>query len=40
MPSVKIYPSVITTVLAWTNPNNAKSDDGLYAVTAGTRNMI
>ena len=38
MPSVKIYPSVITTVLAWTNPNNAKSDDGLYAVTAGTRN--
>ena len=38
MPSIKLYPSVITTVLAWTNPNNAKLDDGVYATTGGTRN--
>lgn len=38
MATVKLYPSVINTVLAWTNPNNALLDDGVYAVTAGTRN--
>lgn len=38
MPSVKLYPSIISTVLSWTTPDNAKADDGAYAVTAGTRN--
>ena len=36
--SVKLYPNTITTVNSWSNPNNAKADDGVYATTEGTRN--
>ena len=35
--SVKLYPNIITTVKSWSNPNNAKADDGVYATTEGTR---
>ena len=38
MPSVKLYPSTISRVLAWTTQDNAKADDGAYAVTAGALN--
>lgn len=38
MATVKLYPSTITTVLSWKNPDNAKADDGVYATTNGTRN--
>ena len=39
MATIKLYPSVISTVNGtWTNPDNAKGDDGVYAVVAGSRN--
>lgn len=37
MATVKLYPSMITTVGTWTNPNNVKADDGAYAVTEGAK---
>lgn len=36
--SVKLYPNTITMVESWSNPNNAKAYDGVYATTEGTRN--
>ena len=38
MAVIKLYPSSISTVLAWTNANNALTDNGVYATTAGARN--
>lgn len=38
MATVKLYPSTISTVLEWTTPDNAKTDDGINATTDGTRN--
>lgn len=39
MPSIKIFPNTITPVQAWTNPDNAKAEDGVYATTLGKRNV-
>jgi hypothetical protein len=39
MATVKLYPSgTILTVGTWTDADNVKADDGIYAVTAGSRN--
>lgn len=38
MAIIKLYPSSISTVRAWTNANNALTDDSVYATTNGTRN--